>query len=102
MRVLWSLFPLILPTLSFAAQEIPPPLLGPLADRILFLFALWVLIVALLITLRWKISLADALFRMIPQAKRPESKEAKEGCSHQGVSPKMLEGKSRNTQNPAL
>jgi hypothetical protein len=102
MKVLWSLFPLIPPTLSFAAQELPSPLLGPLADRILFLFALWVLIVALLITLRWKISVADALFRMMPQAKSPGSKEAKDECSRQGVSPRTLEDKLGNTQNPAL
>jgi hypothetical protein len=68
LRVLRSLLLIALPSPALAAtQQIPPPLLGPLADRILFLFGLWVLIVALVIILRWKISIADALFHMMPR-----------------------------------
>jgi hypothetical protein len=102
MKLLWSFLALIVPATSFAAEAVPPPRLGSLADRILFLFALWLLIVVLLIVLRWKISLADTLFRMMPQAKKAQSKEAKEGCSHQAVSPRMSEGESRDIQNPAV
>jgi len=75
LRVLRSLLLIALPSpaLAAATQQIPPPLLGPLADRILFLFGLWVFIVALVIILRWKISIADALFRMMPrEMKRSE------------------------------
>ena len=73
MKVLRSLLMIFLPSPALAAtQQIPPPLLGPLADRILFLFGLWVLIVALVVILRWKISTADELFRMMPEeTKRP-------------------------------
>lgn len=102
MKLLWSFLALIVPATSFAAEAVPPPRLGSLADRILFLFALWLLIVVLLVILRWKISLADALFRMMPQTKKAQSKEAREEYAHQDASPRMAGGESRNTQNPAV
>ena len=104
MKVLWFLLTLIVPAISFAAQEIPPPRLGPLADRILFLVALWVLILALLITLRWKILLADALFRMMPKAKETQWKEGQEEHAHPDpdTRPKRAEGKSKSVQKPPV
>ena len=67
MRRLW-LFLLLIPFPALAAtQEAPHARLDPLPDRILFLVAVWSIIIALVIILRWKIHVADALFRMMPK-----------------------------------
>lgn len=69
MKLLCSFF-LTIPSIALAAtQEVPPPRLDPLADRILFLVFLWLIIAVLVVVLRWKISLADTLFRMMPPDK---------------------------------
>ncbi len=101
MKLLWPFLALIVPATSFAAEAIPPPRLGTLAERILFLFALWLLIVVLLVILRWKISLADALFRMMPSAKKGQIKETREEHAHQDASARTAEAESKNASNPA-
>jgi hypothetical protein len=105
MRALWSillLLPSLIPTaLCLAAQEIPPLRLGPLSDRILFLVALWVLIAALLVTLRWKINLADALYRMMPRNEGAKSKETQRGNPQLHGKSKTPAGKPAATPNPS-
>jgi hypothetical protein len=101
LRLLLYLIPaLIPPPLCFAVQEIPPPRLGALADRILFLVALWVLIAALLVILRWKISLADSLFRMFPQGKGTESKKDRKGNPHQEARTAEAGGRTEGRPEP--
>jgi len=76
---LWSLFlfPLVPSPALAATQKVPPLRLDPLLDRILFLLLLWLIIIALIVILRWKIQLADALFRMMPKEVR-KSEHGKE------------------------
>lgn len=70
-RLSLFLFFLLSPSGILAAtQKIPPPRLDALPDRILFLLLLWLIIVALIVILRWKIRLADALFRMMPKEEK--------------------------------
>jgi hypothetical protein len=86
----WAWFlSLMTPALTFAATpEAPlPPLLDPLPDRLLFLVILWVFIIALVIVLRWKVSLADTLFRMMPLNQRGSRKKVKVGESNRDSIP---------------
>jgi len=102
MRLLCTFFFLVTSVALAATQEVPSPRLDPLADRILFLVALWSVIAILIVILRWKISLADALFRMMPPEAGKSNDATRRGNPDPGALGAKDSGEGKKEAPPLL